>query len=68
MMMDRDIVAVSPALSRLEAGWMLDGYSVPVSNKGTGFQQPLVHTLACRCVLPEYFRDILLHVLRFRWF
>ncbi|MCJ8336771.1 MAG: hypothetical protein MJH10_21530 [Epibacterium sp.] len=43
MMMDRDIVAVSPATVYrvLKQAGCYDGYSVPVSNKGTGFQQPL---------------------------
>ena len=43
MMMDRDIVAVSPATVYrvLKQAGCYDGYSVPVSSKGTGFQQPL---------------------------
>ena len=43
MMMDQDIVAVSPATVYrvLKQAGCYDGYSVPVSSKDTGFRQPL---------------------------
>ena len=71
MMLDRDVVAVSPSSTYrvLKAAGLLQRWKPKASHKGKGFQQhaSAPRALACRYLLSEHYGDLLLSVLGPGW-
>ncbi len=71
MMLDRDVVAVSPSSTYrvLNAAGLLQRWNPKPSRKGNGFQQPFSapRTLACRYLLSEHCRDLFLSLFGPGW-
>ena len=71
MMLDRDVVAVSPSSTYrvLKAAGLLQRWNPKPSRKGNGFQQPLQphEALACGYLLSEHRRHLLLSLLGPGW-
>lgn len=70
MMMDADIVAVSPAsvYRVLSNAGLLNNRAVKPSKKGTGFDQPLNHgRLPCRIIRPAYLYNTKMALIVYGW-